>query len=72
MGIKEKVKKKFEDLINEGDGLKYGNKNGQIRSDQHRQECIGWLTSSQNVVPPLVRNPNKPYLTSIDKNCCFH
>ncbi len=69
MGIKDKVREKIEDLINEGNGLKYGNKNGQVRSDQHRQECIGWLTSSQNVVHLVVSNPNNPYRTSIDKIC---
>jgi hypothetical protein len=69
MEIEEKLRKKFEDLISSGDGLKCGNEYGQIRSEQHRQECIGWLASAQNIVHLVVSNSGNPYRMSVDKIC---
>jgi len=69
MKIEEKVRKKFEELINAGDQLKHGNQHGQVRSEGHQQECIGWLASVQNIVHLVVCNPDNPYRTSVDKIC---
>ena len=69
MKIEEKVRKKFEELINAGDQLKHGNQHGQVRSEGHQQECIGWLASVQNIVHLVVNNPDNPYRTSVDKIC---
>jgi len=69
MEIEEKVRKKFEELINAGDRLKHGNEHGQVRNEEHRQECSGWLASAQNIVHLVVNNPGNPYRTSVDKIC---
>lgn len=69
MEIEEKVRKRFAELLDAGNQLKHGNKDGQVRNDAHRQDCIGWLTSAQNVVHLVVPNPANPYRTSVDKIC---
>lgn len=69
MKIEEKVRKKFEELITAGDRLKYGNEHGQVRGEEHRQECIGWLASAQNITHLVVSSPSNPYRTSVDKIC---
>ncbi|OGX10920.1 MAG: hypothetical protein A2Y42_01720 [Omnitrophica WOR_2 bacterium GWB2_45_9] len=68
-GSEGEVRKKFEELINAGDQLKHGNQHDQVRSEGHRQECIGWLASVQNIVHLVVNNPDNPYRTSVDKIC---
>jgi len=69
MEIEEKVRSKFEELINSGEQLKHGDEHGQIRSEDHSHSCIGWLTSAQNIVHLIVGNPNNPYRRSVDKIC---
>ncbi len=69
MEIEEKVRKRFEELIEAGDRLKHGNEHGQIRSAEHRQECIGWLASAQHIVHWVVNDPANPYRTSVDRIC---
>jgi len=67
MEIEEKVKKRFDELLNLGGQLKHGNEHGQVRSESHRQDCIGWLASAQNIVYLIVANPGNPYRSSVDK-----
>lgn len=71
MKIEENVRKRFEELINAGEGLKHGDENGQVRGHQHRQDCIGWLASVQNIVHLVVGKSGNPYLSSVDKICGF-
>ncbi len=69
MKIEEKVKSKFEELINSGEQLKHGGENGQIRNEDHSHSCIGWLTSAQNAVHFVVGSSENPYRKSVDKIC---
>ena len=68
--IGEEIRKKFEELINEGNKLKQGKENGRgIFSEEHKQKCVGWLASAQNIVHLVTKNPLNPYRASIDKIC---
>jgi len=69
MEIGEKVRRRFDELINAGDQLKHGNEYDQVHSEEHRQECIAWLASAQNIVHLVVNNPGNPYRASVDKSC---
>lgn len=72
MEIDEKVRRKFEELIKTGEQLKVGNENGQVRSEEHGQECIGWLASAHNIVHLVVSDPGNPYRMSVDKIACIN
>lgn len=72
MENKEKVRKKFEELINSGNRLKCGNEHGQVHNEEHSQNCVGWLASAQNIVHLVVGNTNNPYKKSVDKICNTH
>ena len=69
MGIEEKVRARFLELLTTGGQLRRGNENDQVFSDTHREECIGWLAAAQNIVHLVVGNPANPYRVSIDKVC---
>ena len=69
MQIEEKVRTRFVELIASGRRLRQGNKYGQCQSDDHRQNCIGWLAGAQNLVHLVIGNAANPYKTSIDKVC---
>ncbi len=69
MEIEDKVRKKFEELLNEGVQLKHRKGRSQVRSEVHRQYCIGWLASAQNIVHLVVTNPVNPYRATVDKVC---
>ena len=69
MEIEEKVRKRFEELIKIADQLKHGNQHGQVRSEEHRQQCVDWTTSAQNIVHLVINNPTNPYRASVDKFC---
>ena len=72
MEIEEKVRKKIKELINSGNELKCGNKHGQVRNEEHSQNCVGWLASAQNIVHLVVSNTNNPYRKLVDKICNTH
>jgi len=69
MEIEEKIRKRFEELIKTANVLKRGDEHGQVHSEEHRQECIAWSASAQNIVHLVVNNPVNPYRTSVDKSC---
>jgi hypothetical protein len=69
MEIEKKVREKFEELINSGNRLKCGNEYGQVRNEEHSQNCTGWLASAQNIVHLVISNANNPYKKSVDKIC---
>lgn len=68
MEIEEKIERKFQELIKEGEQLKHG-KEGRSLNDAHMQACIGWLVAAQNIVYLVVNNPNNPYRVTVDKIC---
>ena len=78
MELNEKIENKFVELIAEGNHLKNGNENGQIRGYEHGFSCKGWLASAQNLVHLVVTGSNNPYRVSVDDVCakergyCIH
>lgn len=69
MILTEEIKAKFKELINSGNRLKYGNEHNQVLSVAHAAECIGWLTSAQNLIYLIINSPSNPYRKSVDKIC---
>ncbi len=69
MELEERIENKFNELIAQGNQLKFGNEHGQVRSDDHAYSCKGWLASAQNLVHLVVSSPKNPYQTSVDKIC---
>ncbi|GMR18208.1 MAG: hypothetical protein BMS9Abin33_0614 [Gammaproteobacteria bacterium] len=69
MEIEEKIKKRISSLLSSADILRHGNEYGQTKSDQHQQDCIGWLVAAQNIIHLLVENAENPYRTTSDRIC---
>lgn len=69
MKIDEKVTARFVELIASGRRLRQGNEYDQCQSETHRQDCIGRLTTAQNLVHLVLGNSANPYMSSIDKVC---
>jgi hypothetical protein len=69
MELEERIEKKFNELIAQGNQLKFGNEHGQARSDDHAYSCKGWLASAQNLVHLVVSSPKNPYQASVDDIC---
>lgn len=69
MEIDERIRNKFESLIQSGEQLKHGNEHGTVRGEPHLQECVAWLTSAHNTVHLVITNSNNPYRISIDRIC---
>ena len=69
MGIDEKVRTRFLELLKTGGQLRQGNKYGQALNQTHAQACVGWLAAAQNIVHLVVGNSSNPYRTFIDKVC---
>ncbi len=69
MQIKENIKVKFSELLLSGNQIKQGNEHGQIRGNNHEQECKAWLASAQNIVHLIINNKDNPYRLWVDKIC---
>jgi len=69
MKIEEKIRARFVELLATGGRMRQGNEHGQCLSDEHRQECIGWLAGVQNLVHLVIGSAANPYKASIDKVC---
>ena len=69
MEIDERVRSKFDALINSGDQLKHGNEHGQVLGEAHLQDCVAWLASAQNIVHLVVTISSNPYRLAVDKIC---
>jgi hypothetical protein len=69
MAIEDKVRSRILELLTTGAELRQGNSHGQVKSAEHRQQCMGWLSAAQNIVYLVVGNPINPYRTSINKIC---
>jgi len=78
MALEEKIRNKFDELINSSATLKIGDKHGQILHAQHRQNCKAWLASVQNLAHLVLGSSSNPYKTTIDGICsvnrglCIH
>jgi len=61
MAVEDIVKEKIRNLIQEAQTLRQGNEHGQVRSDQHLQQCVGWIAAALNVVQLVVSDPQNAY-----------
>ena len=67
MAIEDAVIKRLEQLLTELHALRVGNKFGQVRSEEHRQGCAGWLASAEHLVKLLCPNPDDGYRVRVEK-----
>ncbi len=61
MGIEEAVAKRLSMLIRDAKGLRVASVSGQCRSDQHLEECSGWMAAALNVVQLACPSPTNAY-----------
>jgi len=61
MAVEDIVKERIRKLIQEAQTLRYGNEHGQVRSEQHKQQCAGWIASALNVVQLVAFDPDNAY-----------
>ena len=61
MELEKHIEEKLNDLIENGDQLKRGNKNDQAFSEEHIDKCKGWITSANNLIEQIIDNPENPY-----------
>ena len=61
MPIEDAIRQRFKDLLAEADRLRRGNRIGQVLSEDHRQECIGWLSAALNAVQLAVPDQANAY-----------
>jgi len=50
MPIEDGITQRLKDLSVEAERLRRGNSIGQVLSEVHRQECVGWISAALNVV----------------------
>ncbi|PTQ85892.1 hypothetical protein C8R28_101273 [Nitrosomonas ureae] len=78
MPIESKILDRINSLLGESDSLKRGNDHGQVRSEEHRQQCAEWITSAINLIQLLCENSGSSYRVRADHvvgngiNFCAH
>jgi hypothetical protein len=61
MGIEEGLIRRLSALVEEAQTLRRGTENGQVRSDEHLEQCSGWMAGAMNAVQLACPNPNNAY-----------
>lgn len=61
MPIEDTVVERINELLHEAQHLRQSNQHGQVRGDQHAQECKGWLAAALNIVEIVVPEPDAGY-----------
>src|SRR5215210_5699667 len=61
MAVEQNVIERIENLIATGQQLRRGNEYDQIRSEAHREQCVGWFAPAQNVVQIVCPSPDNAY-----------
>ncbi|NOT20550.1 MAG: hypothetical protein HOP24_09835 [Sideroxydans sp.] len=67
MAIEERTLQRIEVLLLQATQLCRGDEHGQVLSENHRQECAGWIVSATNIIQLLCLHPTSPYLASAEK-----
>ena len=67
MSVEESVKTRIRQLIDQAQLLRKGSEYGQVRSDQHLEECSGWLGAAWNIVQLVCPDPNNGYRKRIEQ-----
>ncbi len=67
MPIEDAVVRRITELLAEAQSLRRGSPAGQVLSEEHAQDCRGWLAAATNIVQRVVPDPNSAYRRSIEK-----
>src|SRR5262245_41261619 len=67
MAIEVQIALRLQALLDQAPHLARGNESDQVRSEEHRQQCAGWLTSASNLVQRLCPNPESAYRVQVDR-----
>ncbi len=67
MAIEQALVKRISMLVDEARTLRVGTEHGQVRSDQHLEECSGWVAAAMNVVQLACPNPNSAYWKKVEE-----
>lgn len=67
MAIEERTLQRIEALLQQAMHLRRGNEHGQVLSEDHRQQCAGWIASATNIIQLLCLQPTSPYRASTEK-----
>ena len=66
MAVEDRVRARLEALLAEAPRLRHGDQYDQIRSEDHRHQCAGWLASARNLVQLLCAKPTDAYRVQVD------
>ena len=61
MSIEQVIKNRITELITESERLKRANEYGQRFSDEHSQQCKGWLVAANHIVKTICPDPQNAY-----------
>jgi hypothetical protein len=61
MPVEDAVTQRLKALLEEAERLRRGNSIGQVLSEAHRQECVGWLSAALNAVQLACPDPTNAY-----------
>ncbi len=67
MAIEERTMQRIEALLQQATHLRQGNEHGQVLSEDHRQQCAGWIASSANIIQLLYLQPASPYRAQVER-----
>ncbi|KAF0206102.1 MAG: hypothetical protein FD173_416 [Gallionellaceae bacterium] len=67
MAIEERTLQRIEALLQQATQLSRGNALGQVLSEEHRQQCAGWIASATNIIQLLCLQPTSPYRANAEK-----
>jgi hypothetical protein len=67
MSVEQEVLDRIGALLEASTQLVDGNEHGQVRSEQHRRECSGWLTSAGNVLQIVCPDAASAYRKQTDR-----
>ena len=61
MRIEEAATERVRALLGEAERLRCGNSIDQVLSEDHRQECVGWISAALNAIQLACRDPTNAY-----------
>jgi hypothetical protein len=61
MPIEDAVTERLKRLLEEAEHLRRGNRIGQVLSELHRQECVGWISAAMNAIQLACSDPANAY-----------
>jgi hypothetical protein len=67
MPIEDAITQRFARLAEEAEHLRFGNSIGQVLSEPHRQECVGWISAALNTVQLACPDPANAYRKMAEK-----